>query len=383
MSLNPKYNVWAMLTAAFVLELLIWLSIGLVLVWLVHVMPGLRFQHSHLVWLLAVGPVMLLVFALVLWLKNRRFDRFSDAALLGFLVTDVSSVKVVTKFMLWRLAAFFLVVALINPQMGSKMTETKVQGIEIMLAVDVSNSMLAEDLKPNRITLARRAIERFVDKLRGDRLGIVIFAGEAFVQLPLTNDYGAAKLFLNSVRPDMVPTQGTAIGAAIERSLQSFDFGSPGQKTIIIISDGENHEDDAVGAANTALEQGVRVFTIGVGSVKGSPIPEFQGNRRLGFRKDRDGQTIMTRLNEDMLREIAEAGGGSYIRASMAEVGLNTLLDELNEMEKSDLGSVSYAEYEDRFQIFLALALVCLLIELMLTERRGRLAQKLNIFEQS
>lgn len=377
-----KYNFWGAFTALAILEAVLWLAFGVVVLWLVHVMPGLRFQRPEFAWLLLLGPLMSVVFVIMLSLKNRRFDKFAQAGLLGHLVSDVSSVNVTTKFILWRLAAAFIVVALINPQLGSKMTETKVQGIELMLAIDVSNSMLAEDLKPSRMVLARRAIERFVDKLRGDRIGIVVFAGEAFVQLPITSDYGAAKLFLNSVAPDIVPTQGTAIGAAIEKSLQSFDFNSPAQKAIIIISDGENHEDDAIGAAKKAQEQGVLVYTIGIGSVKGSPIPDVRNGRKVGFRKDRDGSTVISRLNEDMLREIAAAGGGKYVRASAAEVGLNTLMDELNELEKADMGSVSFAEYEDRFQIFLVLALLCMFAEFLLTERKGKIARRLDIFQR-
>ncbi len=377
-----KYNFWGAFTALAILEAVLWLAFGIVVLWLVNVMPGLRFQRPEYAWLYLLGPLMFALFILMIWVKNRRFDKFAEAGLLGHLVSDVSSVKVTAKFMLWRLAAAFIITALINPQLGSKMTETKVQGIELMLAIDVSNSMLAEDLKPSRMVLARRAIERFVDKLRGDRIGIVVFAGEAYVQLPITSDYGAAKLFLNSVTPDIVPTQGTAIGAAIERSLESFDFSSPAQKAIIVISDGENHEDDAVGAATKAQEQGVLVYTIGIGSVKGSPIPDMRNGRKTGFRKDRDGSTVISRLNEDMLREIAAAGGGNYVRASAAEVGLNTLLDELNELEKADMGSVSYAEYEDRFQIFLVLALLCMLAEFLLTERKGKIARRLEIFER-
>lgn len=379
---QTKYPLGSMLIAALVVEGVLWLAFAVVALWLVDAVPGLRFERPELAWLLAIGPLLFLIFALMTRAKNKRLDQFSDQGLLGYMVSDLSGFNTTTKYIMWRLAAAFLTVALINPQLGSKMTEAKIQGIEVMLAVDVSNSMRAEDLKPNRITLARRAIERFVDKLRGDRIGIVVFAGEAFIQLPITNDYGAAKLFLNSVDPDVVPTQGTAIGAAIELAVDGFDFTSPAQKAVIIISDGENHEDDAVGAATEAAARGVKVYTIGIGSTKGSPIPEFRGNTKTGFRKDREGNTVITRLNEDMLKDISAAGGGSYIRASNAEVGLNTLLEELNELEKTDMGSVSFAEYEDRFQVFLVLALLCLLIEAILSERRGRLARRLNIFER-
>lgn len=378
---EARYKYGGMFAAALITEVVFWAALALVLLWVKDAVPGLRFERPGMMWLFAAGPFMFVVFALMIPAKNRRLERFASTGLLGLMVKDISSVNVTLKYILWRLAAAFAVMALVNPQLGSKMTEAKVEGIEVMIAVDVSNSMLAEDPRPDRITLARRSIERFIDRLRGDRVGIVVFAGEAYVQLPITNDYGAAKLFLNSVKPDIVPTQGTAIGAAIDKSLDSFDFSSQARKAIIIISDGENHEDDAVGAAENASARGVVVHTIGIGSPKGSPIPEYRNGRKVGFRKDRAGNTVITRLNEDMLKEIASAGGGRYVRASAAEVGLNTILDELNELEKTDMGTVSYAEYEDRFQIFLVLALLCLLAEALITERKGKWAKRLNIFE--
>jgi Ca-activated chloride channel family protein len=348
---------------------------------LLGAIPGLRIQRPELYWLLLIGPVMFLLFALLVRSKNKRLDKFSEAELLGYMVSDVSSVNIGLKYVLWRLAAFALAIALTGPQLGSKMTEAKVSGVDIVIAVDVSNSMLAEDLKPNRIVLAKRALERLLDNLHGDRVGIVVFAGQAFVQLPITNDYAAGKLFLSSINTDIVPVQGTAIGAAIEMSLESFDFESPGQKVIVVISDGENHEDDALGAATAASAQGVKVYTIGMGSTKGSPIPDMQGNQQVGFKKDQDGNTVITKLNETMLRDIADAGGGRYIRASNAEVGLNTLMEELEQMEKAEMGAVSYAEYEDRYQFFLAFALLCMLLESFVRERKGKFAQQIKIFE--
>ncbi len=379
---KEKYNFWGIFIASAVVELLFWIAFALVVLWLSYALPGLRFERPRLAWLFVFGPLMFLVFHLMIYLKNERLERFANAGLLGIILSSrISSVNAATKFILWRLAAAFVICALINPQLGSKMTEAKVEGIEIMLAVDVSNSMLAEDVKPNRITAARRAIERFVDRLRGDRLGIVVFAGEAFVQLPITSDYGAAKLFLAAISPDIVPTQGTAIGAAIERCMESFDFSSTGRKAIIIISDGENHEDDALGAARKAADRGVIIHTIGVGSVKGQPIPEYKNGRRIGYRKDREGRTVITSLNEQMLRDIAEVGNGTYVKASAAELGLNTLLDELNELEKTELASVSFAEYEDRFPIFLVLALICLLLEFLIPDRKSKVVERLNFFE--
>ncbi len=378
---NPRYNFWGMFVAALVLEILFWVGFVLVLFIVIDGIPGLKLQRPELIWLFGVGLVMFLIFTLVTWSKNRRLEKFANTNLLGNLVSDVWSVGVVTKFILWRLAVSFLVVALINPQMGSKMAEAKVEGIEIMLALDVSNSMRAEDLRPNRLTLAKRAMEKFLDNLRGDRVGIVVFAGQAFVQLPITNDYSAGKLFLSAINPEIVSVQGTAIGAAIELSLESMDFNSAAKKAIIVISDGENHEDDAIGAAKAAAEKGVKVYTIGLGSPAGSPIPEYNGQKQIGFKKDGEGNTVVTKLNEDMLREIAIAGNGTYIKASNAELGLNILSDEINAIEKTEMGTVTFAEYEDRYQFFLALALICMLMELFILERKGKFSRRLNIFD--
>ena len=381
MEKKAKYNLTGMLITAVVLEIMFWSAFVSVYFVLSKALPGLRWERPDLAWLFFTGPLIFLVFALSSWFKNYRLAKFGDRRLLYSLLPDISSVNASIKYVLWRLAAAFLVLALMNPKLGSKMSEVKVRGIDIMLAVDVSNSMLAEDLKPNRLVTATRAIEKMLENLHGDRIGIVVFAGQAFVQLPITSDYSAGKLFLSSINTDIVPVQGTAIGAAIDLSLESFDFDTPAQKVIVVITDGENHEDDAIASAKAAKDQGVKVFTIGLGSTDGTPIPNYVRGRRDGFMKDREGNTVMTRLNEDMLRELADAGNGAYIRASSAEVGLKPLLEDLNTIEKTEMGSVSYSEYEDRFQVFLALALACLLLEFFIRERKGKIARHVNLFD--
>lgn len=378
---KAKYNLTGMLITAVVLEVMFWTAFVSVYFVLSKALPGLRWERANFAWLFFTGPLIFLVFAFTAWYKNYRLAKFGDRRLLYSLLPDISSVNASIKYVLWRLAAAFLVLALMNPKLGSKMSEVKIRGIDIMLAVDVSNSMLAEDLKPNRLVTATRAIEKMLGNLRGDRIGIVVFAGQAFVQLPITSDYSAGKLFLSSINTDIVPVQGTAIGSAIDLSLESFDFDTPAQKVIVIITDGENHEDDAIASAKAAKDQGVKVFTIGLGSTEGTPIPNFVRGRRDGFMKDREGNTVMTRLNEDMLRDIADAGNGAYIRASNAEVGLKPLLEDLNTIEKTEMGSVSYSEFEDRFQLFLALALACLLLEFFIRERKGKIARQVNLFD--
>jgi Ca-activated chloride channel family protein len=382
MARNFKYNFTGILITLLILEVLFWVVFALVYFVVMDALPGLRFQKPHLAWLFLTGPLMFLLFILAIGIKNRRLGKFSDTHLLGDLVPDISSVNAVSKFTLWRLALAFLITALINPQLGSKMAEAKVRGIDIIVAVDVSNSMMAEDLSPNRLVRAKRALERMLENLHGDRVGIIVFAGQAFVQLPITNDYAAGKLFLSTIDTDIVPVQGTAIGSAIDLARKSFDEESPAQKAIVIITDGENHEDDAVESAKAAAEKGMKVYTIGMGSPQGTPIPEYRGQTRTGYKKGPDGKIVVSSLNEDMLREIANAGNGTYVRASNAEIGLEPLLAELNQMEKTEMGTVRYAEYEDRFQIFLALALAFLLIEFLISERKSKLARRIKLFEQ-
>jgi Ca-activated chloride channel family protein len=377
-----KYNLTGILIAASILEVVFWLLFGVVYLVVMDAVPGLQIGRPELWWLFLLGPLMFLFFWISIWSKNRRLDRFGESSLLSNLVSELSSVNTAIKYILWRLAAAFLVLALINPQLGSKMAEAKVKGIDIIVALDVSNSMMAEDLSPNRLVSAKRAISKMLEKLQGDRVGIIVFAGQAYVQLPITSDYAAGKLFLSTIDTDVVPVQGTDIGAAIDLSMKSFSEESPAQKAIVIITDGENHEADAVVAAQEAAEQGILVFTIGMGSQDGTPIPQYNGNTRTGFKKDQDGNIVVTKLNEQMLREIAKAGNGAYIRASNAEVGLQPLLAELNQIEKTDMGTVAYAEYEDRFQIFLALALLCLVLEFFLGNQKGRVAKRLKLFDR-
>ena len=381
MKKKANYNITGMLISAVVLEIIFWSAFFSVYFVLAKALPGLRWKNPEYVWLFLTGPLIFLIFALTTVYKNFRISRFGNPKVLISLIPDISSVNATIKYILWRLAAAFLVTALINPQLGSKMSEAKVRGIDIILAVDVSTSMLAEDLQPNRLKRATLAIEKLIERLHGDRLGIVVFAGQAFVQLPITSDYSAGKLFLSSINTDLVPVQGTAIGAAIDLSLESFDFDSPAQKVIVVITDGENHEDDPVSSARAATEKGVKVYTIGLGSTDGTPIPNLERGRKIGYKKDNEGKVVMTKLNESMLEEIADAGNGSYFRASNAEVGLNPLLEDLNKIEKTEMGSVSYSEYEDRFQIFLALALACLILEFFIRERKGIIAREVNLFD--
>jgi Ca-activated chloride channel family protein len=279
--------------------------------------------------------------------------------------------------MLWRAAVALLFVALLGPKVGSKIENIETKGIDLMIALDVSNSMLAEDLKPNRMAHSKRAIEQIIRELQGNRIGLVIFAGNAYVQLPLTTDVTSAKVFLDAVHPGIVPTQGTAIGAAIDLCMDSFDQTSTAGRMILLITDGENHEDDAVSAAKQAHEAGVKVCAIGAGAPGGAPIPNYnnRGNR-TGFKTDNAGNTIVSALNENLLVEIVDAGNGVFVRSTPTTVNLGLIRDAMNELEKGDLGEASFTDHRHLFPYFLFAALGLILIEMLIAERKWK--RKLN-----
>lgn len=303
------------------------------------------------------------------------------------LIPYVSKGRPVLKFILLLIAIGFLIIGLANPQIGSKMEEVKREGVDLMIAVDLSNSMLAEDIKPNRLERARQAISKLIDRLHGDRIGLIVFGGEAYVQLPITTDYSAAKLFLSTISPDIIPTQGTAIGEAIKLSAKSFGIKKENQnenntrnKAIIIMTDGENHEDDAIEEAKKVTAQNIVVHTIGMGLAKGAPIPIYKRGKQIGFRKDKEGNTVITKLNEKMLQQIASAGNGVYIRANNIQTGLNALFGEISKMEKVKFGSKVFTDYEDRFQYFIGVALFFLILEFFIAEKKSKWLSKLNLF---
>ncbi|MBJ10830.1 MAG: hypothetical protein CMP66_05150 [Flavobacteriales bacterium] len=342
----------------------------------------LRYEHTELLYLLGIIPVLLLLLVLAMRWRKKALNNFGEHRLVKKLMPMASSYKVKLKFGVFLLAITSIIIGLANPQIGSKMEEVKREGVDLMIAVDLSNSMLSEDLQPSRLQRAKQAISRLIDRLEGDRIGLVVFAGDAYVQLPITTDYSAAKLFLSTINTNIISNQGTAIGKAIELSLNSFDYENTQSKAIIIITDGENHEDDAIEMAYAAAEKGVFVHTIGMGSVEGSPIPIKNRYGQLkGYRKDKQGNTVITKLNEGMLQEIAQAGGGSYIRANSTQSGLNALFKEINKMEKSEIGSKVFTDYKDRFQIFICLAIALLLLDLLILERKNKWSAKINLFE--
>jgi Ca-activated chloride channel family protein len=272
------------------------------------------------------------------------------------------------------------VIILARPQFGSKIEEVRKQGVEVIIALDVSNSMLAEDIQPNRLTRAKQAISKLVDNLENDKIGLIVFAGDAYTQIPVTTDYVSAKMFLSTINPDMVPKQGTAIGAAIDLASRSFTPGEGKSKAIIIITDGENHEDDPVSAAEKASKAGIVIHTIGIGSSEGVPVPVGTGTKR-DYLKDADGSTVITKLDEEILKKIAISAGGNYIRASNSNIGLDEIFNDIRKMKKEELESTMYTEYNDQFQIFTVIALFFLILDIIIMERKNRRLQNVKLFK--
>ena len=331
-----------------------------------------RLDNIEYLYGLLLIPVLILIYVLHRLWRKKALKRLGDMEIISQMMPMVSEGKSVLRFILFLIVIIFLIFGLVNPQIGSKLEEIKREGSDIIICLDVSNSMKAEDFKPNRLAKAKQAIEKLIYKLYNDRIGMIVFAGEAYVQLPITTDYAAAKLFLENVDCDAVPTQGTVISSAIELAEKSFGTEEGKNKAIIIISDGESHDDDAIAAAHIATEKNIAIHTIGIGSPDGVPIPIYKNNIQMGFRKDKDGNTVVTKLNEEALQEIAAAGNGVYIRATQSEIGLLTLQERINKMEKKTFDTKVYTDYEDRFQIFIAVALFFLLIESMLTETKSK-----------
>ena len=325
------------------------------------------FAHSQYLLLLLLIPFFFLGMALWMGARRRRLRKLGDEALVNELMPSWSRSKRWVRAVLYSLAFFFFVIGLSRPQIGAKLKEYKVKGAEIMVVLDVSNSMLAQDYSPNRLERAKLAISRITDRLQGDRIGLIIFAGSSFVQLPITSDYVSAKMFLSNISTESIPIQGTAIGDAINTAVKSFSAQSENSRAIIVITDGENHEDDAVAAATQAAEAGVKVYTIGVGSVEGQPIP-MDG----GLLKDKEGNIVVTKLDEDTLKEIAQVGGGAYVHAGNDEFGLTPIVNDIKKMQEEEYSSVVFEEYDEQFMYFLGIALALFVLEMLIGERRSR-----------
>jgi len=333
-----------------------------------------RFEHPGYLYLLFLLPAFFALFLYALYIKKRNLKRFGEMKIIRDLMPDASLRKQYLKFglLFTALALFIFVVA--GPQFGSKLETSKKQGIEVMVCLDVSNSMLSTDVSPTRLDKSKMILSNLIDNLKNDKIGLIVFAGDAFIQLPITSDYVSAKMFLSSINPAMVPVQGTAIGAAINLATRSFTPDEKSQKTIILITDGENHEDDAVGAAKAAADKKIRVNVLGVGSVEGGPIPVPESN---GYQRSQDGNMVITKLDEQMCQDIAVAGNGLYARTDNTNNALKVLQKELDKMGKSEVESKIYSSYDEKYQIPAWILLFFLVVEFFILDRKNRMMNRI------
>jgi len=336
-----------------------------------------RFSNPEYLYLLLLVPALALLFIAGNIRQKKRLKMYGDLQIIKQLMPDVSYRRPWLKFSLLLAAISVCIFMVSGPQFGSKLDKTQRKGCELMIALDVSNSMLAEDITPNRLSKSKRILSKLVDKLKNDKIGLVVFAGDAFTQLPITSDYVSAKMFMGSITPSLVPRQGTAIGAAIDLCVRSFPEKGKAERAIILITDGENFEDNAAESAKAALEKGIKVHVIGMGLQKGAPIPMENSS---DFRKDKDGNVVITKLNEQMCQEIAAAGKGSYVRSDNTNGALRAIITELDKMTKADIESAIYSEYDEQFQGMAWIILILLLLDVLILERKNKHLRKVKLF---
>ena len=334
-------------------------------------------------WVLGVIPVIALFFLILQIWKHKSQSNFADKMLLKRLSPNTSLFKSILKLVVLSLAFASLAIALVNPKIGTKLETVKREGVDIVFAIDVSKSMLAEDIAPNRLEKAKQLVTQIINNLASDRVGIIAYAGKAFPQLPITTDYAAAKMFLQNMNTDMLSSQGTAINEAIKLAKTYYDDEEQTNRVLIIISDGEDHSDEAASVAEEANEEGIRIFTIGVGDVKGGPIPEKRNGIVLNYKKNNNGETVITRLNEEILKSIASKANGVYINGKNTNELVDQIGEILNKMDKKEFESKQYADFKDQFQWFLGFALFFLFLDIFLLERKTGWLKKLNLFNEN
>lgn len=334
-------------------------------------------------WTLLVIPVIILLFVfLQLWRRSAQ-KKFADSGLLKRLSPNQSLFKSILKLLVLCGAFACLSLALVNPKIGTKLETVRSEGVDVVFAIDVSKSMLAEDIAPSRLDKSKQLVTQIINSLVSDRVGIIAYAGKAFPQLPITTDYASAKMFLQNMNTDMLSSQGTAISEAIQLSKTYFDNEDQANRVLIIISDGEDHDGEAVSIAEEAAEQGIRILTVGVGDLKGGPIPIKRNGVILNYKKDNNGETVITRLDETILKEIASEANGVYINGSNTADVVNTIKDELAKMDKQEFESKQIADFKDQFQWFLGLGILLLFIDIFLLERKTGWLKKLNLFNEN
>lgn len=343
----------------------------------------MQFGQEAMLWGLLILPVVIALYLLALRRRRKNLEIFGDRELTGYLMPEASISAYRWKIVLTVLGFALVIIGAAGPRVGSILKEVEQKGREVIIALDVSNSMLAEDVRPSRMERAKQLIGRLVDDMNNDKVGLIIFAGDAYTQIPITDDYPSVKMFLSTTGPDMVSKQGTAIGTAIELAIRSFPSDnialendeSIKNKAIIVITDGENHEDDAIAAAKAAYEKGIKVFTIGLGSPSGVPIPVSPGSSAK--RRNKDGTVVVSKLNEKLLMDIAAEGDGAYIPVGR----ISSLMDELNKLEKTEMKKKVYADYAERYQYFVGFGLLLLMLEALIQLRKNPMIRKLNLFK--
>lgn len=338
-----------------------------------------RFEEPTYLYLLLLLPFLAAFYLYSNYRRRKAIRKFGDPVLMAQLMPDVSKYRPDVKFWLVFAAIALFAVLLARPQFGSKLETVKRQGVEVMIALDISNSMLAQDVQPSRLEKAKRLVAQLVDKMENDKVGMIVFAGDAFTQLPITSDYISAKMFLESINPSLISKQGTAIGAAINLATRSFTPQEGVGRAVIVITDGENHEGSAVEAAKAAAEKGIQVNVLGVGMPDGAPIP-IEGTN--DFRRDREGNVIVTRLNEQMCQEVAQAGDGIYIRVDNSNAAQKAITQEINKMAKADVETQVYTEFNEQFQAVAWIILLLLLVEMLILERKNPLFRNIHLFKK-
>ena len=336
----------------------------------------LRFEDPIYLWMLLIIPILVLVRFIVWQKRKHNLREFGDPSLLKEMMPDVSKYRPTIKFCLLLSAITILIFMIARPQVGSKISHEKREGIEVLIALDISNSMLAQDVIPSRLEKSKLLIEDLVDHFTNDKVGLVVFAGDAFVQLPITNDYVSAKMFLQNINPSLITTQGTDLARAISLSQSCFTQREHIGRAIIVITDGEDHEGGALEAAREAYKKGINVFILGVGTSKGAPIPDGNG----GYLKDNSGQIVLSALNEQMCQQVAKAGNGVYIHVDNTSDAQEKLNKELSKLQSGISDTVVYSEYNEQFQIFGIILLLLLIVETILLESRNPLFKKINLF---
>lgn len=343
----------------------------------------IQFDEKMYFSLLAIIPVMAVAFFFLQIWKRRTQKQFADPRLLRKLAPDKSQFKSTLKLLFLLTGLGFLILGLVNPKIGTKLETVKREGVDIVFAIDVSKSMLAEDIAPNRLEKAKRLVSEIINQLASDRIGIIAYAGQAYPQLPITTDYGAAKMFLQAMNTNMLSSQGTAINAAIDLASTYYDDDEQTNRVLFIVSDGEDHsEKSTIQAVENATQNGIRIFTLGVGKSKGVPIPLKRNGIVESLKKDNQGEVVITRLNETVLSEIADEGNGLFIDGSQTDKAVEAIKEQLDQMDKKEFEAKQFAEYKDQFQWFLAIGLFFLFLDIFLLDRKTKWLKKLNLFNE-